>query len=231
VNEIIKNKKFIFFDIGYTLERPVSGDWFFTNKFNELTKNKLVNKTKEEIDNAKIKALMENETHHKCLTLDQEIKDFITFYSIINDELDLKLTENEIKELSIDRATNMDNYAIYEDTVDVLKELSKHFKLGIISDTWPSIIDQLKHFGIEHYFSSFTYSYELGVFKPSELMFLDALKKSGCKAEETVFIDDILKNLKGANKAGITPILIAINKESDVETEYTKIYSLKELID
>lgn len=61
-------------------------------------------------------------------------------------------------------------------------------------------------------------------------MYLDALKKCGCSAEETVFIDDSLVNLAGAESFGITPILIAANPASDVETHYLKIHSLAELI-
>ena len=31
--EILKDKKVIFFDVGYTIDYPASGDWIFTNKF------------------------------------------------------------------------------------------------------------------------------------------------------------------------------------------------------
>ena len=29
----LKDKRVIFFDVGYTLDRPASGDWMFTNRF------------------------------------------------------------------------------------------------------------------------------------------------------------------------------------------------------
>ena len=29
----LRDKKVIFFDVGYTLDRPASGDWMFTNRF------------------------------------------------------------------------------------------------------------------------------------------------------------------------------------------------------
>lgn len=35
VHEILKEKKVIFFDVGYTLDYPASGDWMFTQKFIE----------------------------------------------------------------------------------------------------------------------------------------------------------------------------------------------------
>ena len=49
-------------------------------------------------------------------------------------------------------------------------------------------------------------------------------------AEETVFIDDSVINLDGAAELGITPILIAANPASDVETRHLKIRDLRELI-
>ena len=33
--ELLKDKKVIFFDVGYTLDYPLSGDWMFTKKFYE----------------------------------------------------------------------------------------------------------------------------------------------------------------------------------------------------
>ncbi len=53
---------------------------------------------------------------------------------------------------------------------------------------------------------------------------------SGGTVEETVFIDDAVRNLDGAAALGITPILIAANPASDVETDYLKIHDLRELI-
>lgn len=84
--------------------------------------------------------------------------------------------------------------------------------------------------GIRKYFSFFTYSCFLGTFKPDRRMYEDALSKCGCRAEETVFIDDSVENLEGAASLGITPILIAANPASDIETQYMKIHNLSELI-
>ena len=50
---LLKDKKVIFFDVGYTLDIPASGDWMFTNKFLELAGKKLKQKTKTEIQQAR----------------------------------------------------------------------------------------------------------------------------------------------------------------------------------
>ena len=51
--ELLRDKKVIFFDVGYTLDYPASGDWMFTNKFYELLGNKLAKYNTEEIQKAK----------------------------------------------------------------------------------------------------------------------------------------------------------------------------------
>lgn len=45
-----------------------------------------------------------------------------------------------------------------------------------------------------------------------------------------MFIDDSLNNLEGAAKLGITPVLIAANPASDMDSPYLKIHSLSELL-
>ena len=228
--ELLKNKKVIFFDVGYTLDYPLSGDWMFTNKFYELVDDRLNRYSPDEIQRAKNKGLEYLEKNHLVQTAEDEYYQFIHFYSEISRNLSLDLTEVEIKEIAFDRTYNMDNYIVYPDVKKVLKVLSKVYKLGIISDTWPSIERQLCSIGVAEFFSIHTYSCFLGTFKPDERMYKDALDKCGVLAKDTVFVDDSLNNLEGAEKLGITPILIAANPASDVDSPYLKIHSLTELL-
>lgn len=228
--ELLKDKKVIFFDVGYTLDYPLSGDWMFTKKFYELVDDKLNKYSSDEIQRAKDKSLEYLEKNHLIRTVEEEYCQFIHYYSEISKNLALGLTEDEIKEIAFDRTYNMNNYIAYPDVEKVLKVLSKSHKLGIISDTWPSIEQQLCSLGVADYFSTYTYSCFVGTFKPDEKMYRDALDKCGFPAKDTVFIDDSPKNLEGASKLGITPILIAANPASDVDSPYLKIHSLLELL-
>ena len=228
--DILGNKKVIFFDVGYTLDMPASGDWMFTGKFLELAGKKLKQRTEIDILQARSAGLRFLEQNHLIQTVEAEIQNFFDYYSIISDQLDLGLTEKERHLISRDRACNMENYIPYPGIEEVLNSLSKTHKLGIISDTWPSIEAQLEHIGISQYLSFCTFSCFVGVFKPDQRIYQDALNKCGFHAEDTVFIDDAVRNLDGAAALGITPILIAANPASDVETGYTKIRDLRELI-
>ena len=230
MHHLLKDKKVIFFDVGYTLDMPASGDWMFTNRFLELAGEKLKQRTDTEIQRARDEGLCFLVQDHLILTVDAEIRNFFDYYSIISDQLDLGLTEEEKGQIARDRACNMKNYIPYPGIVEVLSTLGKTHQLGIISDTWPSIEPQLEHIGVSQFLSFCTFSCFVGVFKPDKRIYLDALNKCGVPAGETVFIDDAVRNLEGAAALGITPILIAANPASDVETKYTKIRDLRELI-
>ena len=228
--DILRDKKVIFFDVGYTLDKPASGDWMFTNKFLELAGEKLGQRTEKEIRQARDAGLRYLARDHLILTVEAEIRNFFEYYTIVSGRLDLSLSEMELEQIARDRACNMNNYIPYPGIVEVLRTLSKTHRLGIISDTWPSIEPQLEHIGVSPYLSFCTFSCFVGVFKPDQRIYLDALNKCGVPAGETVFIDDGVRNLDGAAALGITPILIAANPESDVKTDYLKIRDLRELI-
>ena len=230
MHEILKNKKVIFFDVGYTLDAPASGDWMFTDRFHALADERLNACAAEDILRARKKGLDYLSANHLIRSEKEETGRFIRYFRIVSDELHLALTDEEILSVAADRTDNMENYVIYPDAKQVLQTLSRTHTLGIISDTWPSIEAQLRTLDIRQYFSFTTYSFDLGVFKPDPRMYLDALSKCGCRAEETVFIDDTPANLEGAARFGITPILIAANPASDVDTPFLKIRSLTELI-
>ena len=228
--DILRDKKVIFFDVGYTLDMPASGDWMFTGMFLEAAGEKLKQRTETEIQRARDAGLRFLDNDHLIKTVEAEIQNFFDYYSIISNELDLGLSVKERDQIARDRACNMKNYIPYPGITEVLGTLSKTHKLGIISDTWPSIEPQLEHIGVSQYLSFTTFSCFVGVFKPDKRIYLDALNKCGVPAEETVFIDDVVRNLDGAAALGITPILIAANPASDVETDYLKIHDLRELI-
>ncbi|MBO2516104.1 MAG: hypothetical protein CW338_02335 [Clostridiales bacterium] len=230
VHDVLKGKKVIFFDVGNTLDRPASGNWMFTRRFLELAGERFRSCTRERVVQAWNEGLRYLADNHLIRDTGEECDRFVRYYTILSDRLDLGFTAENTLEIARDRAFNMDNYILYPDTKRVLTGLSGSFRMGIISDTWPSIEQQLTALGIRQFFSFTTYSFELGVFKPDPRMFEDALSRCGCPAEETVFIDDGPRNVEGAAKLGITPVLIAADGDPGEDVPYTKIRSLSELL-
>lgn len=225
----LRDKKVIFFDVGYTLDAPASGDWMLTGRFYELAGARMKQRSAAEIREAEEAGLSFLTQNHLVKTVDEEIRQFFRYYSILSDWLRLGLTETECGQIARDRACNMKNYIPYPGIKEALSALSRTHRLGIISDTWPSIEQQLEYIGVSGYLSFRTFSCYVGVFKPDRRIYLDALEKSGVPAEKTVFIDDSVRNLQGAAELGIMPILIAANPAADVETDYLKIHDLREL--
>ena len=226
---ILSGKKVIFFDIGCTLDRPASGDWMFTNKFLSLAGERLRERDSKSIAAARRLGIEYLADHQLMRDVDEENEVFTKYYSILSESLGLGLSGEDCRAVAEDRSGNMENYVIYPDAKAVPECLSRRFTLGLISDTSPSVDAQLRYLGISQFFSFRTYSFELGVFKPDAKMFLDALAKAGCPAEETVFIDDVPQNLAAAAALGITPVLIAAEKEPPAPLPCTVIRSLSEL--
>ena len=86
-----------------------------------------------------------------------------------------------------------------------VRELTLSYRVGVISDTdpfhlsvmkgWPGILD-----GIDPIITSFS----MGCTKPNPKIYLEACMQAGCIPEEAVFFDDLLRNIEGARKLGMT---------------------------
>lgn len=230
MHELLLNKSVIFFDVGNTLVYPASGDWMITNKFLELAGERLKQSAPEQLRQAWRAGIEYLLQHHQLREEAEEIEQFTRFYTILSDALKLDLTPDELHAAAWDRTCNMDNYLLYPDARKVVETLSRTHRLGLISDTWPSIERMLLTLDVRQFFSCATYSYELGVFKPDRRIFLNALQKCGYDAKQTVFIDDNPQNLAGASELGITPILIAADPGPEPETPFQTIHTLSELL-
>ena len=106
----LQDKKVIFFDVGYTLDAPASGDWMLTGKFMDLAGAQLKTHSETEIRKAAEAGLRFLTQNHLVKTVDEEIRQFFRYYSILSDQLRLGLTEAECGQIARDRACNMNNY-------------------------------------------------------------------------------------------------------------------------
>lgn len=206
--EKLKNIKGIFLDLGGTLLYPPSGSWTFSAlAYTYFPKEKL---SAPAVQAAMQAAQAELEKDHLVGSIEREYQLFYRYYERVAAAMpELGLTDAILKKVTEDKVYNKpDNYRLFADTPATLEALCGKYKLGVISDTWPSIVPVLEHFDILKYFGCVTYSYQLGVFKPDPRMYRDALSKMALPAGETLFVDDLPKNLIGAREQGINPVLI-----------------------
>ena len=118
--------------------------------------------------------------------------------------------------------------ALYSETIEVLEYFkNKGFKIGVISDTSPSLKYSLEQLGIAKYFDSFIASSLVGAGKPSPIIFNAALDSVGVKAEESLYVDDYKLEADGAREQGFISFLIDRNLRN--KNKWV-ISSLKDLI-
>lgn len=117
---------------------------------------------------------------------------------------------------------------LFSETVEVLKYFkSRGYKMGVISDTSPSLEFTLQQLGIAKYFTSFTASSLVGAGKPSPIIFNAALEAQGVTASESIFVDDCKEEAEGAREQGFTAFYL--DRSGENNEEWT-IHNLKQLI-
>ncbi len=83
----------------------------------------------------------------------------------------------------------------YPDSKNVLKTMrGRGYKLGVIANQSLGTADRLQSWGILDYFDVIMSSAEEGIAKPSPKIFLRALERAGCSAENAAMIGDRLDN-------------------------------------
>lgn len=118
---------------------------------------------------------------------------------------------------------------LFPETIEVLEYFKdRGYKMGVISDSPPSLELTLVNCGIHHYFSSFTASSLVGAGKPDPIIFKAALNAQGVCAKESIYVDDYIIEADGAREQGFTSFLI--DRAGMNENDWT-ITNLKQIID
>lgn len=114
----------------------------------------------------------------------------------------LKLSEADILEI------REDNWAGWWDAelFDYIHTLKPNYQLGIISDASSETREKVKEWVNEDLFDVIVISAEEGICKPNALIYEIALQRLGVEAPASVFIDDRIKNVAGAQRLGMKAI-------------------------
>lgn len=118
---------------------------------------------------------------------------------------------------------------LYAETAEVLAYFKKNgYKIGVISDTSPSLELTLVSLGLGEYIDSYTASSLVGAGKPDPRIYQAALDSLDVRAEESLYVDDYDVEAEGARKMGFTAFHIVRDGETDFEKYQVK--SLNDLI-
>lgn len=103
---------------------------------------------------------------------------------------------------------------VYPETVPVLDWFAAHhYRMGVISDTFPSLKLTLEAVGLDQYFEVFVCSDQVGVMKPEPLIYQTALELLGVSAEESLYVDDYDVEADGARALGFTAFHVCHDSE------------------
>lgn len=204
----------ILFDSGDTLVRPIGGRWWFDPYFYEiLKKHGIVNLDWDRTEQAHEEGMEYLDKHHYVLTEDEEREQFRQFYEIVLRVLGLSMpTDDLIQELA---GASLDKIEIepFPETKMVLENLHRrNLRLGIVSDSWPSLERKYRKLGLRNNFDTFVISSYVGCFKPDERIFRAAIESIGLPVENLLFVDDSIENVRKAMQLGLSAVIIARNK-------------------
>ena len=132
-----------------------------------------------------------------------------------------KILGKEISNEEINFAWNSVLSYFPEEKMKLLKFLKEKYNLYLLSNTNEIHIKEFensmsKAFGLNHFHSHFHkvyYSSRMGMRKPNSEIFEFVLKENNLNAHETVFIDDSIQHISGAQKVGIMAFHLDLKKE------------------
>lgn len=120
-----------------------------------------------------------------------------------------------------------------EEAAPVLEELSKKYKLVLVSNFYGNVETVLRDFGIDKYFPKIVESAVVGVRKPDPKIFSLGVEALGCKPDETVVVgDSYRKDIEPAEKIGCKAIWIkgkGWTDEEDTQTYPNTISDIREV--
>jgi epoxide hydrolase-like predicted phosphatase len=87
-----------------------------------------------------------------------------------------------------------------------IRNLRPRYKTGVISNGSPGTREWAAEYVNGDTFDAIVFSDEEGVAKPDPEIYRQALSRLGVAAEETIYVDDLLPNVKAARSLGIHAI-------------------------
>ena len=218
------NYKYIILDFGKVIAGPATGHWDITPKYIELIKDIDVDKYEQ------VRKKYGDILSGKVTTLEEEYDMFFKFYNGILSELNIPNYDKAIaEEIAYDRTYNYSKYTLYDNIYNELDSLKKDYKLIMLTDNWPCVIDYLKYYNLDSYFDKIYVSSIYGVEKKDKTFFDYPIKEYSIKPGEALFIDDNESNLDIAHEKGLDVLLMDRNNKVG-SSKYTIINDLSNLL-
>jgi FMN phosphatase YigB (HAD superfamily) len=189
ITSIIFDLGGVLFDIDYALTQRAFMDLGFKGEFNNLYSQKKQSGVFDEFEKGLISPSQFRE----------HIKESLPEY---------------VNEKQIDAAWNALLIGFPVSKVELLKRLSKDYRLFLLSNTneihLPVVMNMVAHLdgqrGIGHLFERAYYSCQMGMRKPDIEIFEKVCKENSLDVSKTLFVDDLLQNIEGAKQTGLSTL-------------------------
>ncbi len=127
-----------------------------------------------------------------------------------------KETGLDFKDVVFDAAWRAMLLNIPKERIDLIKKLAAKYKLYILSNTselhtpiFENLFQKNGGISMKELFEQCFYSNEMGTHKPDDSSFRYVLEHADIAAEETLFLDDNIHNIKAAQAVGFNAIHIS----------------------
>ncbi len=92
---------------------------------------------------------------------------------------------------------------IDQEMVNLIKQLPKQFRLGILTNNHDRFEDYLQRVGLTDLFDEVVNTHRIGVAKPDKPAYLRAVSRLSVEPQNCLFIDDVEANVEGGQAAGL----------------------------
>ena len=118
---------------------------------------------------------------------------------------------------------------LYPETKMTLSWFRKNgYRMGVISDTFPSLRLTVEAAGLGEYFDCYICSDEVGAMKPDRRMYQAGLTALGVTAEESLYVDDDYIEADGARRMGFTAFRILRDGKPADPWDITSLWEMAE---
>lgn len=224
--------KIVILDAGGVICYPRVGDWLTPVRFDEIIgENRLNAVSAEQLAAAKkaAAAIYLDES----LPITDETMEFTVrrnYFLDLAKRLSWTLTDREADVLARDMTENDARYDFYDEARGAIMQLRDMGPVALLSNAMPSIKRIFDNAGLLELFDEVVISCDIGAEKPSEKMYAEICARLEVGPGECIFVDDIEKNLEGAEKYGMTGVHMCRGGESgwhgDVVRDLTELVRL-----
>ncbi|MDO5517418.1 MAG: HAD family hydrolase [Clostridium sp.] len=174
----------------------------------------------EFVDDEKAKI---TDTEYKDFPLERVFKRLYTFKNVNPNEQLITSTAHFF------RITSMEYVRLYEGAEDLLKKLkSKGKKVYLLSNAQRIFtIYEMKSLGIEKYFDDIFISSDNFACKPYKKFYMNLINKHDIDVNESIMIgNDLISDIKGAQRCGIDTLYIKSNLSPEIDEEVKPVYEI-----